>query len=110
MRDTVERTGIHQEQIHQPVTVVIQPAPTRAVRFEDVRNFCIAELVDEIDARLGGDILEQIIWSGRDRRSDGQRRHQWARCAGDGFGELSFDGDGGQRQNQTNRDDGGEPA
>jgi hypothetical protein len=30
--------------------------------------------------------------------------------AGSGPGELSFDRDGGERQNNTNRDDGGKPA
>jgi len=65
--------------IHQPVPVVINPASARAVGFEDVRNFGIAELVDKIDARLDGNIFEQIIRSGGNRRGDSQRQHRRTR-------------------------------
>ena len=73
--DAIERAGIHQEQIHEAVSVVIQPAASGAVGFEDVGDFRIAELVDKSEARPGGDILEQILRGGGNGRGDGQGGH-----------------------------------
>lgn len=110
MGHAIQRTGIDQKKVHQSVAVVIQPAPARAVGFQNVRNFCIAELVDELDAGLGGDILEQIIRPGRNRRRNGLRGGRRPRRAGGGPGGLSFDGDGDQHQAKADRGKGGDYA
>ena len=39
MGHAIQRTGIDQKKVHQSVAVVIQPAPARAVGFQNVRDF-----------------------------------------------------------------------
>jgi hypothetical protein len=66
--------------------------------------------VDKIDARLDGDIFEQIIRPGRNRRSDGQRGRRRGRRGSSGSTRVSFDRDGRQRQGQADGDDGADFA
>jgi hypothetical protein len=110
MRDAVERTGVHQEQIHISVAVVVQPAPARAVGLDNVGNFCVAELVDELNAGLDGDILEQIIRPGGNRRNDCQRWNRQGCRAGGTAGEMSIDRNGNQCQGQAGGTEGGDFA
>lgn len=65
--------------------------------------------MDKMDARLGSDIFKQIIVAGGNRRCYGERRHRWSGY-GSGTGDMLFDRNGGQRQNQTNHDDRNEPT
>ena len=58
MRDAFQWAGVHQVKIHQAVAVVIQPDSTSSVGLENVGDPPVAVLVDEINARLAGDVFE----------------------------------------------------
>ncbi len=60
--------------------------------------------MDKIDAGLGGDIFKQIVAAGDNWRGYRERGRRWSRFVG-GPGDIFFDRDGSQRQNQNKHDD-----
>jgi hypothetical protein len=87
MRHTIERTGIHEIEVHESIPVIVKDRHSRAVGLDDVCDPRITELVYEIDARLAGDILEEIAFS----RGNGWRQREFAmtiRGLGNGRGIL----------------------
>ena len=79
MRHTVQRTRVHNIKIHEPVSVIIQPATAGAVGLNDVRDFRIAELVDKPDAGLLCHILKKIVRLRGERGRNRQRGHGLSR-------------------------------
>lgn len=106
-RHPLQRTAVHQKDVHPPIPVEIQDRPARPVRFDDVGDMVVAQLVHEPEPRPAGHILEQIRRPRRNRRLHGpEARPLRRRARGRGRGRGRRGRRGGCRGGRRTRSGG----